>query len=955
MRKFIKKLLVIAALSISAVAITSTSPSVVARGLDAKYVAPTTYYSDADTSSGEKLIKSLTSIISNGHKAQGYDALWTAYQTTDIKPGTTDIVWDMYSNTNYNVKKDHGGNYSKEGDMFNREHTVPQSWFSKNNPMVCDVHHIYPTDGKVNGMRSSYLHGEVDQTKTIKYKSTNGCMLGTSSSPYYSGTVFEVPDEYKGDFARTYFYMATRYSSQVGSWGGEANKVFKGSFPYLTTYSIDMYTKWDAMDPVSEKEIVRNDAAYKFQGNRNPFIDHPEYASIIWPSQYNQNVSVDENKVNNVIGLINSLPKTITLDDKEEINRVNTAYSVLNFKEKPLVTNYSTLQNALAALKKLEGPTEIEDAITVARALEIAKALSDKEVTTNTYKVTGVISGNIEAYNSQYGNATFDMNDGAGESIIVWRAKDNGANFTANSFAEKIAVGKTVTVEGKIQKYVNKDNSVQYEIVNGSVEDTVSPITPVDPVEPDPVDPDPVNPDPVTPVTPTGEAITIKFESVKTNSYELDKTFTVDGKAFKSNVLFATDGTVGTKGAFIRVGYNSSNVTAIPAKFGISGDGGSLEMDFDVEKAIGIKFNIGGEMTNGKDISKWNIFASYDGGQTWASAANGTTFTDSISLSLSSAKTARFALVIQGKNPRLDLRSITINVASDNPTPVNPDPVDPKPTVNAISVSEALNIVKSLSANEKTKDKYIVTGIISGNIEAYNAQYGNATFDMNDGTGEAITVFRAKDGSSDFTATSFASKIAVGKTITVEGYLQKFDNGKKTTLEICECKVVDLVPVELPVDIDLSEVRTNSYLKVTYQTLKGEIQNANVKAVAISHIEKEYNTKSAKYGVIYTKKTNVSKLIKLLYKEGSAETLATLVNGKYVSCSVKENENDVTVEAVLDLDMNSDYVAVVVCEQNGEIIFANQATLNVKNMVNYYLTNNLIKDEEQIKVLESFK
>ena len=937
MRKFIKKLLVIAALSISAVAITSTKPSVVARGLDAKYVAPTTYYSSADTSSGEKLIKSLTSIISNGHNARGYDALWTAYQTTDIKPGTTNIVWDMYSNTNYNVKNDHGGNYQKEGDMFNREHTVPQSWFSKNNPMVCDVHHIYPTDGKVNGMRSNYLHGEVDKTKTIKYTSTNGCMLGTSSSPLYSGTVFEVPDEYKGDFARTYFYMATRYSSQVGSWSGEANKVFKGSFPYLTEYSIDMYTKWDAMDPVSEKEIIRNDAAYKFQGNRNPFIDHPEYSSIIWPSEYNQNVEADENKVNNVIGLINSLPKTITIDDKEEINRVNTAYSALNFKEKPLVTNYSTLQNALAALKELEGPTPVEGVINVAKALEIAKGLGDGAVTSEKYKVTGVISGNIEAYNSQYNNATFDMNDGTGESIVVWRAKDNGQAFTATTFADKIAVGKTITVEGNIQKYVDKNNNVKYEIVSGSVIDTEAPVDPVDPV---------------TPVTPTGDSITIKFESVTTNSYEKDKQFSVDGKSFKSNVLYATDGSVGTKGAFIRVGYNSKNATAIPSKFGLSGDGGSLEMEFDVENAIGIKFNIGGEMTSTDNITKWYIFASYDGGSTWTSAANGTTFGDSITLNLNSAKKARFALVIQGKNPRLDLRSITIDVASNNPTPV--DPVNPTPSVKAISVSEALAIVKALNANEKTSDKYIVTGIISGNIEAYNSQYGNATFDMNDGMGEAITVFRAKDGANNFTADSFASKIAVGKSVTVEGYLQKYvSKDGKTTLEICECKVVDLVPVEIPVNVDLSDVRTNSYLKVNYQVLKGEISNATVKAVAVSHINKEYNTDSVTYGVIYTKKTNVSKLIKLLYKEGNAQELASLVNGKYVSCDVKENENDVTVEAVLDLDMNSDYVAVVVCEQNGEIIFANQATLNIKNMINYYLSNNLISDAEQIKVLQS--
>ena len=193
----------------------------------------------------------------------------------------------MYSNEKYDVDKDSGSGYKKEGDCYNREHSVPQSWFSEASPMKSDAFHVYPTDGYVNNRRSSYVYGEVVDGKAT-YTSKNGSKLGPSAISSYSGTVFEPIDEYKGDFARTYFYMAICYSNRLGSWTkGEAQKVFKGSYPYLTNYSIELFTKWNNEDPVSEKEIARNEAVYAIQGNRNPFIDNPEWSTIIWGGTYN--------------------------------------------------------------------------------------------------------------------------------------------------------------------------------------------------------------------------------------------------------------------------------------------------------------------------------------------------------------------------------------------------------------------------------------------------------------------------------------------------------------------------------------------------------------------------------------------------------------------------------------------------------------------------------------------
>lgn len=153
--------------------------------------------------------------------------------------------------------------------------------------MVSDAFHIYPTDGKVNGQRSSFPYGECASGTTLP--SCNGVdalgKLGKSTFPGYSGTVFEPVDEYKGDFARTYFYMAACYNDKIASWSSPM--LAGNSYPCYTTWAVNLLLKWNEQDPVSQKEIDRNNAVYKHQNNRNPFIDHPELAEYIWGDKQN--------------------------------------------------------------------------------------------------------------------------------------------------------------------------------------------------------------------------------------------------------------------------------------------------------------------------------------------------------------------------------------------------------------------------------------------------------------------------------------------------------------------------------------------------------------------------------------------------------------------------------------------------------------------------------------------
>ncbi|MFW6020297.1 MAG: endonuclease [Bacteroidales bacterium] len=252
---------------------------------------PQNYYSPA-TSTGAALKTELFNII-KGHNVQSYNALWSHYQSTDKKPNGK--VWDMYTDnggceTNaveFTFSSDQCGNYGAEGDCYNREHSFPKSWFNDGSPMNTDLYHVVPTDGYNNGMRANYPYGEVS---SAGYLTDNGSKRGNNNlGNTYNGLVFEPADIYKGDFARIYFYMATRYENQIAGWESNssyADVVLDGTaFPVFEQWQLDMLVDWHEQDPVSQKEIERNDEIYAIQGNRNPFVDNPQYVYKIWGNE----------------------------------------------------------------------------------------------------------------------------------------------------------------------------------------------------------------------------------------------------------------------------------------------------------------------------------------------------------------------------------------------------------------------------------------------------------------------------------------------------------------------------------------------------------------------------------------------------------------------------------------------------------------------------------------------
>ena len=237
-----------------------------------------TYYQTANGKKGEALKTAMFGIIKITEAGWSYKELKNAYTITDVRPDG--CLRDWYSQiTHYKPGSDFASSSNEEGGGYNREHLVPQSWFSSASPMVSDAFHVVPTDAKINNMRGSYPFGEVG---TITDSSNNNyCKKGYSKRSGYTGIVFEPGYDIKGDIARAYFYMVTCYQDKISSWA--SNDVFDGRpYPGLKDWTLQMMMEWSANDPVDDVERARNEAIYNKQRNRNPFIDYPGLEEYVW-------------------------------------------------------------------------------------------------------------------------------------------------------------------------------------------------------------------------------------------------------------------------------------------------------------------------------------------------------------------------------------------------------------------------------------------------------------------------------------------------------------------------------------------------------------------------------------------------------------------------------------------------------------------------------------------------
>lgn len=258
-----------------------------------------TYYENANGESGASLKTKLSVIINGYYKNSKFaqidygsgtlKGVWGAFATTDVLSDNKTIR-DRYSNiTKYIVGDDQGSSSNTENTGgYNREHSFPKSWFGGSTAKGpgTDIHHIYPTDVHVNSMRGNLPYGP--NNGETNHSNDYYSKVGACTYPGSNGIeCFEPDDEWKGDFARTYFYMVTCYETSLVSWGKAGSTINGTTYPSFTTWALNMLLEWSRNDPVSDIEIARNDAVCAIQHNRNPFIDYPGLEDYIWGDKKN--------------------------------------------------------------------------------------------------------------------------------------------------------------------------------------------------------------------------------------------------------------------------------------------------------------------------------------------------------------------------------------------------------------------------------------------------------------------------------------------------------------------------------------------------------------------------------------------------------------------------------------------------------------------------------------------
>lgn len=251
----------------------------IAVGVIAQAEIPSNYYTRLDGKKKETLKTAAFEVI-RPHTVVTYNSLFPQqFPKTDVYPELYDGQkrwWEMYSNNVFYVNRGWSG--------MNREHSFPKSWWGgDSNEAYTDLFHLYPSESDANMAKSNYPLGEVEDANFDNGVTKVG--YAVSGQGGGASKVFEPADEYKGDFARTYFYVVTAYQDYTWKYN---YMTMQGDYPTLKPWAVDLLLSWHRADPVSKKETDRNEAVYQIQGNRNPFIDFPELAEYIWGTRMNE-------------------------------------------------------------------------------------------------------------------------------------------------------------------------------------------------------------------------------------------------------------------------------------------------------------------------------------------------------------------------------------------------------------------------------------------------------------------------------------------------------------------------------------------------------------------------------------------------------------------------------------------------------------------------------------------
>ena len=234
---------------------------------------PNGYYDLAENKSDQSLRSALHNIIDD-HIEFHYDSCWDILQESDVDPNNSNNVILIYTRQSVNGPQEYNG-----GGGWNREHVWAKSRgdFGTTIGEGTDVHNLRASNINVNSTRSNYSFDDC---------TSSSCVQTYGNSYSSSALVFEPRDEDKGDVARIIFYMDLRYEGDSGEEDLEMTESILSTSSKLPLHGVrSTLFQWHELDPVDDFERNRNDVIYSYQGNRNPFIDHPELVDYIWGDQ----------------------------------------------------------------------------------------------------------------------------------------------------------------------------------------------------------------------------------------------------------------------------------------------------------------------------------------------------------------------------------------------------------------------------------------------------------------------------------------------------------------------------------------------------------------------------------------------------------------------------------------------------------------------------------------------
>lgn len=327
--RIISRLLTIAAVTLSAT-------------FGASAEIPSGYYTSIEGKATSELKTALYNIIRNQSQQQTYSRLPTYFQRTDTYPNSN-RWWDMYSDSPL---------YAPSFTGLNREHSLPKSWWGGSQTVLAytDLNHLYPSEMQANTAKSNYPLGIVTDGGS-KFNNSM-VMVGRGQNSGGAAYVFEPADEYKGDFARTYFYMVTCY--QDFDWRYQY-MCMNGTYPSMQQWAIDLLLKWHRGDPVSQKELDRNEQVYLIQANRNPFIDYPDLVEYIWGDKKGQAFKFSGGSVTPGEAVLVTPPNKMALDfNRVAVGRTSQAKLQIRGEKltKPLRLTISGINRSLFTLSE---------------------------------------------------------------------------------------------------------------------------------------------------------------------------------------------------------------------------------------------------------------------------------------------------------------------------------------------------------------------------------------------------------------------------------------------------------------------------------------------------------------------------------------------------------------------------------------------------------------------------